>query len=119
MIIRNEERRRHKRITAQIRIRMSESSAEIVHINGITRNLSLGGACIELDQKVPVFTVCKLFLGNMVSEGCELDGRILWIKELINPEAKDSFSYLVGIQFLSFNSEEKRKFLLELMGNNI
>lgn len=119
MTVRNEERRRHKRIMAQIRIRMSESSAEIIHVNGITRNLSLGGACIELDQKVPVFTVCKLFLGNEGSEACELDGRILWIRESADPETKNIPSYLVGIQFLSFNSEEKRKSLLELMGNNV
>ena len=114
MTIRNEERRRHKRITAQIRIRMSESSEEIVHVNGITRNLSLGGACIELDQKVPVFTVCKIFLGNINAE-CELDGRVLWIRE--SSGADNPYAYLVGIQFLSFNSEEKRKSLLELMGN--
>ncbi len=116
MTVRNEERRRHKRITAQIRIRVSESSEEIVHINGVTRNLSLGGACIELDQKVPVFTVCKLFLGNLNAE-CELDGRILWIKETLTPE-KISV-YQVGIQFLSFNSEDKRKALLELMENTL
>ena len=118
MIIRNEERRRHKRINATIRIRMSESSEEIVHVNGITRNLSLGGACIELGEKVPVFTVCKLFLGNPGCEACELDGRILWIKEAPVQDEKSPPSYLIGIQFLSFNSEEKRKFILELMGNN-
>ena len=116
MTVRNEERRRHKRITAQIRIRMSESSDEVVHINGVTRNLSLGGACIELDQKVPVFTVCKLFLGNLNVE-CELDGRVLWIKESVNPDK--TFGYQVGIQFLSFNSEDKRKALLELMENTL
>ena len=117
MTMRDEERRRHKRIAAQIRIRMTESSEEIVHVNGITQNLSLGGACIELDQKVPVFSVCKLFLGNHGSLSCELDGRILWLRDLGLPQEKNEFLYLVGVQFLSFNSEEKRKSLLELMGN--
>lgn len=117
MTMRDEERRRHKRIAAQIRIRMSDTFAELVQANGMTQNLSLGGACIELDQKVPVFSVCKLFLGNHGSLSCELDGRILWLRELDTSEAGNTNPYLVGVQFLSFNSEEKRKSLLELMGN--
>ena len=84
---------------------------------GYTRDISLGGACIELENKhwsvkqeavVDLDTMLHLYLPN-VDETLEIMGTVLWVRKV--KQGNKDLS-LIGIQFKTL-SDADRDFLDE------
>ena len=118
-------RRRHRRVKINITFRLSKTSSELVSIEAYTRDLSIGGACIEINQQLSPYTIVRLYFQTIKKEVFDVEGRILWIKELRNESPEDDTyetekqeepcRYLAGVQFLNLHTEERKKQIHELM----
>lgn len=113
MISSGDNRRRYRRVKNKVKIKLSKTSSE-AYVNGYTRDLSLGGACIELEDFIPSFSVVNVILGSE-HKNVKVEGRILWIKEIKNDESNEILYYLSGLQFLNLNTEEQKLIVKELM----
>lgn len=79
----------------------------------MTRDLSLGGACIELEQSMPSYSSVRVFFYSDFEEVLELEARVLWVKEELSPGGEIKF--VAGLQFLNLHTKDGKKIVDELM----
>jgi hypothetical protein len=88
-------------------IRLSaEIRRETARITGTTRNLSIGGVCVEIDRPIEEGTSLALTL-FIVEEGIETEGaRGLELKGTVQWLAESDRGYAVGIKFVNVTGVE-------------
>jgi hypothetical protein len=101
-------------IKVDLKIFLSDDKTELDSV-GYTRDISLGGACIELEEKqwvdkqerlIDSEAMLHIYLPN-VDETLEILGTVLWIRK--DPQEDKNLS-LIGIQFKTL-AEDDRDFL--------
>ena len=114
-----ENRRRYRRVKVQVKVSLSKTTSEMAFVYGHTKDLSLGGACIELNQNIPSFSLIKIHLESEDGlKSVEVEGRVLWIKECRDKETDEIRCYIGGIQFLNLHTEDRKQIVRDLMEKN-
>jgi len=98
-------------IKINLKIFLADDKTELDSV-GYTRDMSLGGACIELEKKnwgdkqdsmVDLDAMLQLYLPN-VDETLEIMGTVLWVGK---DTQSDKDLNLIGIQFNTMSDEDK------------
>ena len=98
-------------IKVNLKIFLSGEKTELDSV-GYTRDISLGGACIELEEKqwvakketlIDSNATLHIYLPN-VDETLEIMGTVLWVKK--DPQEDKNLS-LIGIQFKTLTDDDK------------
>jgi hypothetical protein len=69
------------------------------HLTGTTRNLSLGGLCVEIDRPVPEGTLLQLTLFVVEDDVEAASGRGLTLSGTVQWQAEGDRGYALGIKF--------------------
>lgn len=114
-------RRRYHRVKVKLTFKISQSISEQAFITAYTRDLSMGGACIETNHDLPSFCLVKLFFELPdKSSSINIEGRVLWSKEIKSFDDDEQSNhqpalYLAGIQFLNLHTAERKQHIQKLM----
>jgi hypothetical protein len=111
-------RRQNKRFNLSADIILEKETSSLNPIRGITRDLSMGGACCLIPMSVKVFTIVNMKIPSGSGEPpLEISGRVTWIREVddeVNelgrsPQDVESHPrvYIIGIQFLTLFAKKK------------
>ena len=88
-------------------------------IKAMTENVGLGGICVILNQVLPRFTQCRIWLGlNEKGNSIEGAGRVVW-NVPTSDSAKGKKCYDTGIEFTQLAVEDQdvlKKFLQAYLG---
>src|ERR1700761_2708797 len=89
-------------------VRLSaEVKLETARLTGTTRNLSLGGVCIEIDRPVPDGKQLRITL-FIVEDGIETEGaRGLDLMGTVQWTAEADRGYAVGIKFANLTPQQQ------------
>jgi len=85
-----------------------EGSDSVVTVGGWTRDLSEGGACLELPDRVEVSALIRVFL-RMDQGGYSTEGRVIWAER--PPQTEGGFYGVAISQMVSAQHEVLRAFL--------
>jgi hypothetical protein len=97
---RDREPRRDVRLSAEVKL-------ETARLTGTTRNLSLGGVCIEIDRPVTEGKELQLTL-FIVEDGIETEGaRGLELVGTVQWTAEADRGYAVGIKFANLSARQQ------------
>ena len=113
-------RRQSKRVHLKTDIILEKETSSLNSIRGITRDLSIGGACCLIRSSLKVFTIVNLKICLEDEEdSLILSGRVTWVREI--EENKNELErteqeieekpgvYIIGIQFLTLYAKKKEK----------
>ncbi len=95
-----EERRKFLRIELPCKIIVT---SPIRFLTSHTENIGEGGIRVLLEEKLSVFSIVgiEIYLGKERPLKCK--GRIVWVKEKVNPLEKVPIMFDTGIQFIEIN----------------
>ena len=113
-------RRQNKRFSFQTKIVIQKERSSLNSVDGVTRDLSLGGASCLISSVIKVFTIVNL---SVIVENHEpvldVSGRVTWVREVEDednelgrsPEEieKEPNVYVIGVQFLTLYSTKKEQ----------
>ena len=112
-------RRQSKRVNFKTDIILEKELSSLNPIRGITRDLSMGGACCLIPLSLKVFTIVNLKISVENEEPLEISGRVTWVREIEDDrnelgrtprEFEDRPNiFIIGIQFLTLYSRKKEK----------
>ena len=71
--------------------------------NGSTKNISQGGICVRLPEKVPVGTFIKIFIPKKIAHQYKtknLTGKIVWVRGNGEIDSHGKRTFETGVQFL-------------------
>ena len=72
-----------------------------------TENVSEGGLRVMLEEKLAPYTVVGIELFVDKGKPIKCKGKIAWIKEILNPIAREATLYDTGIKFIEMNEFDK------------
>jgi len=72
-----------------------------------TENISEGGIRVMVEEKLTSFTMVGIEIYVDKSKPIKCKGKIAWVKEMVNPVAKEAVMYDVGVQFTDINEFDK------------
>ena len=116
-----ENRRRYHRAKVKVALKLARATSDLTWIPAYTRDISLGGLCIDIDQKLSPYSMVKILLESPdKKKSITVFGRILWLVEPRDAEVeavkeKKTIIYTAGIQFLNLHTEEGKRLIMELM----
>ena len=113
-------RRGSKRFNLHTDIILQKETSSMNAIKGITKDLSMGGACCLIPLSIKVFTIVKIKIFSQSEETpIEISGRITWIREVEDSEnelgrvqeedGEELMAFMIGVQFLTLYSTKKEK----------
>jgi len=113
-------RRQSKRVHFKTDIILEKEMSSLNPVSGITKDLSLGGACCLISLPLKVFTIVNLKISiENEEESLDIPGRVTWVREI--EDAKNELErtpneidekpniYIIGIQFLTLFAGKKEK----------
>jgi hypothetical protein len=120
-------RRRNRRFNFHTDLIIEKEKSSQNAIKGITRDLSMGGACCLIPIPIKVFTIVnvKMYVDND-PDPLDISGRVTWIRELSDDsneleqeedEEKKPKAYIIGVQFLTLYSTKKERLQKVLNGH--
>ncbi|MBN2145199.1 MAG: PilZ domain-containing protein [Candidatus Aureabacteria bacterium] len=112
-----ENRRRYHRARVKVAIKLARATSALTWIQAYTRDISLGGLCIDIDQKLSPYSMVKILLESTeANQSITIFGRVLWVVEPKEDEEGNAPAvYTAGIQFLNLHTEEGKKLIMKLM----
>jgi len=103
--------RKFPRVDVGLKVNISLDSDNAKSIEGITKNIGIGGICVYSNKKMSIFDSVnvKLFLDlSPRPEFISCCGQVVWVVK--TKEDKDEKSgYDIGIQFLNITIKDKSK----------
>lgn len=78
-------------------------ASPIRYLNSHTENLSEGGIRVLLEEKISPYSIVGIEIFVDKEKPIRCKGRIIWVKEKINPLENVSVMYDTGIQFIEIN----------------
>ena len=112
------ERRRFPRLDASVAIEYSILGKAPLKETAFTKNISAGGICLIVYEKIEVNTILSLRinLGDN-SDIIEIKGNVVWLSKFsMDPDKKERWD--IGIEFIKINEEDRKrifKYLFRLL----
>ena len=112
-----EEQRRYVRLSASVEVtwrKIADSSGQPSPQDDITKNISEGGICLIVYEKVAIEDVLDLVIELPTQKIIHCKGKIRWVKEFEIIGEKGKRRYDIGIEFKDITSadrEEIKKFV--------
>ena len=82
-------------------------SSPLRMITSHTEDISEGGIRVVVDEKLSPFMSVGLELYVDKNKPIKCKGKIAWVKELVNPVAKEALMYEVGVKIVDINEFDK------------
>ncbi|MFH1768166.1 MAG: PilZ domain-containing protein [Candidatus Omnitrophota bacterium] len=103
------ERRQYPRLTASVDIKYSVVPANSLNEIGCTKNISIGGICLIVYEKVEIGSVLFLeFILPDTNDSIKATGNVAWTEEFsISTDAMPRYD--VGIEFINIDKDARDK----------
>ena len=101
--------RKFPRVDVGLKVNVSSIENSKISIDGITKNIGIGGICVYSNKKLSIFdrVTVKLFLDlDLKPEFISCNGQVAWVVK--TKEDKEE-GYDIGIQFLNITLKDKSK----------
>lgn len=105
-----EERRRFVRLNTSVKVEYSVIGKDEEEMNSSTKNISLGGICLFLDNLVERGTVLglKIFILQEIAP-IQARGRIVWIEEFAVGQEDRAKHIEAGIEFVEITDADRER----------
>ncbi len=112
-----QDRRRAPRIVFPCKIMIS---SPVRLFSSHTENVSEGGIRVMLEEKLPPMTAVGIELFFEKERPLKCNGRVVWIKDIINPVEGRPVMFDTGIKFITVNEADKNylKKLIEKLSSS-
>jgi c-di-GMP-binding flagellar brake protein YcgR len=106
------EKRKYPRLDINVKVnwkKTAEPKPEDAESRDITRNISAGGICLMVYEKLDVGDCLSLDLELPSGKELHLVGRVVWTKEFEIIGKKESKRYDIGLEFLDIKAGEREE----------
>lgn len=107
-----EEKRRYVRLNASVDVRWSkivDPVEKLAYNNNITKNISEGGICLLVYEKVEVGDILSLIFELPTRKTICSKAQVRWVKEFRMGGEKARQGYDIGLEFLDILSEDREE----------
>lgn len=120
-----EEKRKYPRLSMNVRVDWEKKDGKTVKDgggSGITKNISEGGICLIVYDKVEVGHALRLKIELPTKKTIESVGKIVWVKEFEIVGKPNEMRYDIGIEFSEIEPRDRneiKSFISALLKNGI
>jgi c-di-GMP-binding flagellar brake protein YcgR len=104
------ERRKYPRFNFQVEVEISQKNECGSNDPASSRNISQGGVCIIVYERIKVSDILELEIRLPDEEmPVKVLGRVAWVKEFVIGDSKEGMRYDTGIEFMDLSAETAQK----------
>jgi c-di-GMP-binding flagellar brake protein YcgR len=106
------EKREYVRLDLNVRVdwkKISETSDPAEEFTDKTKNISVGGLCLIVNEKLNVGDSLQIALELPSKKIIDMEGRVMWINEYEIFGKEEEQFYDVGIEFMNISKDEREE----------